>query len=134
MYGYDDIDLTDFTPENISSYKKQIQTIVASLSIPAETYQSLYKSFINGEKTITEASFQSSITQKITKLLSLPVPLPLANQHLMLINSLSKINYLLSLSTTVEESIRYTALIAFQKNINQLAVSVENINSLISMQ
>lgn len=132
LYSYDDLILVEVTPETKNSYKKQITVLQKNLEIPAETFQSIYNYLLHGEKTITETTFQVSLGQRVTKMLEVEVPLIFAEQHLNGLNALSRINSLLSISEN-SESLRYASLLAFQKNVNRISESMQNINSLLTV-
>jgi hypothetical protein len=119
-YTFDDLDIIDNSPQANAIYKNQIVAFRKTLNISEETAKDIYTLLFTGERTINITTFQIAISQSITKLLQTPVPIIIADQHLILINALAHINDVLGSqqSTTLEESLQFAFFLIYQKNAN----------------
>lgn len=132
-YTYDDLDLIDDTFETRATYKNSIVAFNKTLSVNEKTTQEIYEGIMTGKKTVGISTFQVSLKQHVTKLLSMPVPLKLADLHLTMINALAHENDILTKNSALQsaDSILYASLLVFQKNVNLLKETVDVILTVI---
>lgn len=119
-YSLDDLEIIDDTPESRDTYKNNIISFKKNLYVNEKTAKDIYEGILGDTKTIGISTAQVSLTQSVSKLLAMPVPMKLADIHLILVNALAHSNDALirRSNTGSQDSIIYASLLVFQKNAN----------------
>lgn len=136
-YGQSDLTLADNSPESVRIYKSTIDRINKEVIPNKDIIRKIY-SFISVTDTKQYPSFYMSTVQgNVASLLKTPVPRSLSDDHLKLVNSLSRLyGFVTQLHTDqgfYENTDSYIKTIVIQKNLNAIAKSVDNINLYFSI-
>lgn len=136
-YSQSDLTMADNSLESVRTYKSTIDRINKEIIPSKDVIRKIY-SFISVADTKQYPSFYMSTLQgNVTTLLKTPVPRSLSDDHLKLINSISRLyGFVTQLHTDqgfYENTDSYIKTIIIQKNLNAIAKSVDNINLYFSI-
>lgn len=119
-YTIDDINLVDDTPDSRLAYQNSAGPLVKA-AIPSQAIlQDSFTYLSTGTAKITVSNFQINLTQTTNKLLQVPVPLGLVEEHLILLNAIAHMNGILNNSSkpSSDPSTLYANILVFEKNFN----------------
>lgn len=130
-YTLDDLELIDNTAELESVYKSAITATLKNLTPKPETLEQVYASLLSPESTNQYSGLDKKLSQGLSALLKMPVPLRFADIHLSLVNSITHMSRALEkASIPTDASTKYALFLVFQKNWN---MSVQTATALAAM-
>mgnify|MGYP000567779418 CR=1 FL=1 len=132
-YTYDDLDIVDDDNSSRTTYKNSINSFNTSLRLNDSLVKDIYNAMFTGERSVSISTFQVSLKQATIRLLAMPVPLRLADQHLTLVNAIVHINEILGSkeASSSDGSILYASFLVFQKNFNLATQMTDSIIQLL---
>ncbi len=132
-YTYDDLDLVGDIDSTRNTYKNTMTTFNSTLRLNEDLIKVIYNALFTGERSVSISTFQVSLKQATIRLLAMPVPLRLADQHLALVNAVTHINEILGSkeANSSDSSMLYASFLVFQKNFNLATQTKDAINQLL---
>ncbi len=125
-YSSADITIVDVNPDTIARYQKDITVLLKTTTLSQEGIKQIYDHVVNSTGVLP-VIYLKNINQTITSLLTTPVPLPLAEEHLKLINGLY--HWVQIINGDFPDVDVYTKTIVLQKNFNAWTKSGQNIGN-----
>ncbi len=130
-YTYNDINVVDDTPATNTAYENQSNAFIKKIALDDAAIKKIYTALLQGQSI--DQTFSGSFTLgNVNTLLDMPVPIKLAEQHLVFTNAFAHAYESLQKVATqkdMEQTTRYAYTLIFQKNLNLM----EKVSSSLSV-
>jgi hypothetical protein len=133
-YSIDDLNLVDNTPETEASYESAVMAALKPIRITPEKLAQINANLLSTDPTTPDVGFQKNLSGTLSNLLKMPVPLRYSDTHLLIINSVTHMDRILSApQTTTDASTQYARFLVFQKNRNLLVQTVATLAAMLKL-
>jgi hypothetical protein len=133
-YSIDDLNLVDNTSETEASYGSAVMAALKPIRITPEKLAQINANLLSTDLTTPDIGFQKNLSGTLANLLKMPVPLRYSDTHLLIINSVTHMDRILSApQTTTDASTQYARFLVFQKNRNLLVQTVATLAAMLKL-